>query len=1092
MNELFGIQMTYIMVALLAVFALSVISVAFVFFSNRVMFRMGIRNLPRRGTQTGLIVVGLMLSTLITTAAFTTGDTVDYSISSAAYDALQRTDLVLNASAQESKHGPGSSGDAPQIYYNESAVPVLEQQFNGDPDIDGFLPLLMEPVSMVDRNSNLAEPSVLLTGVDPQRQARLGGLRLTRGGRYDLTTLGEGDVLLNKKTADNLRAQIGDTITIFASGHTHDVQVAGIVESELASGALADGLGGGAAMRLDSVQALTGRAGQVNLIGVALKGGVRGSLSVADGAAARMTPYVNSSAGRAALGVGDRTVRVETFKKDAVASAEQNGNLFTTFFLVLGLFSIAAGVMLIFMIFVMIAAERKPEMGMARAVGAQRTNLVQSFLSEGMAYSVLAGAIGAALGVGASIALVLGILKSGLGSEADFVQAHVTVRSLIVSYCLGVVVTFITVVISSIKVSSINIVAAIRGTDDEGVRRKRASVSWKWVVIGIPSMIVPPLGIWFLFRKGFGVAWTWILAPAGLALAALSVFGARNGGSGSEFLFGFGFSLVPLCLAAVATHYRAPARATWTVVGLWLSAYWLSPWPIGEQILGTKLDGDIEMFLLSGIMVVIALTLIIVFNARLLTTFFQHRQHARYRVTVIASAAAIACVAVALVIGNKGDGMGQLVYLGAGLSAAVAAVGFAAARFPRFAPALKMAVAYPLASRFRTGMTIAMFSLIVFSLTVFSAINANYVSSLVGKTGDGGWNVMATANRTSPVDDLPIALRDAGSPVIGQIEESGQVTVYSGDQVVMQPGHDKEFVSYPVIAGDTAFFSNPASALSARANGYASDAEVFAAVREQSGLALLDGADETQDFDWHPVTNVTDHRFSPFKVQLRNPATGATATVTVIGIMSMKLSQHTIAGVYVNSADYTSVFDAPRFERTYLRLDKGVNANTAAKQIQSALSDKGVKADSIRKLIDDSVAENNAFMRMFQAFMALGLFVGIASLGVVAFRSVVERRQQIGMLRAIGYQSSTVALTFVLESSFIALMGIISGVVGGVILSRNLMTSGQFADLGAQFTVPWLEVAAFSSVAFAFSLLMTWIPSRGAAAVPVADALRYE
>ena len=39
--------------------------------------------------------------------------------------------------------------------------------------------------------------------------------------------------------------------------------------------------------------------------------------------------------------------------------------------------------------------------------------------------------------------------------------------------------------------------------------------------------------------------------------------------------------------------------------------------------------------------------------------------------------------------------------------------------------------------------------------------------------------------------------------------------------------------------------------------------------------------------------------------------------------------------------------------------------------------------------------------------MALGLFVGIAALGVIAFRSVVERRQQIGMLRAIGYQTET-------------------------------------------------------------------------------------
>jgi putative ABC transport system permease protein len=47
----------------------------------------------------------------------------------------------------------------------------------------------------------------------------------------------------------------------------------------------------------------------------------------------------------------------------------------------------AAGVMLIFMIFVMLAAERRAEMGMARAVGAQRGHIVRSFLAEGMAYT---------------------------------------------------------------------------------------------------------------------------------------------------------------------------------------------------------------------------------------------------------------------------------------------------------------------------------------------------------------------------------------------------------------------------------------------------------------------------------------------------------------------------------------------------------------------------------------------------------------------------------------------------------------------------------------------------------------------------------
>jgi len=40
--------------------------------------------------------------------------------------------------------------------------------------------------------------------------------------------------------------------------------------------------------------------------------------------------------------------------------------------------------------------------------------------------------------------------------------------------------------------------------------------------------------------------------------------------------------------------------------------------------------------------------------------------------------------------------------------------------------------------------------------------------------------------------------------------------------------------------------------------------------------------------------------------------------------------------------------------------------------------------------------------------------------------------------------------------------------------------------------MPWTEVIAFTAVAFVVSLLMTWWPSRNAANVPVADALRYE
>ena len=99
------------------------------------------------------------------------------------------------------------------------------------------------------------------------------------------------------------------------------------------------------------------------------------------------------------------------------------------------------------------------------------------------------------------------------------------------------------------------------------------------------------------------------------------------------------------------------------------------------------------------------------------------------------------------------------------------------------------------------------------------------------------------------------------------------------------------------------------------------------------------------------------------------------------------------------------------------------------------------------------------------------------------------------MLRAIGYPRTTVSLTFLLESSFVAMMGILSGVVGAAVLSRNLFNSDEFTGTSraaTEFFIPWGEVIIFVVIAYAFSLLMTWWPSRGAAQVPVAEALRYE
>jgi putative ABC transport system permease protein len=313
------------------------------------------------------------------------------------------------------------------------------------------------------------------------------------------------------------------------------------------------------------------------------------------------------------------------------------------------------------------------------------------------------------------------------------------------------------------------------------------------------------------------------------------------------------------------------------------------------------------------------------------------------------------------------------------------------------------------------------------------------------------------------------------------------------------PEGEPDWERYPVRAATDSFFDNTATKLDKRAVGYESDQAVWQALKDNPQFAVIDYLAVAEsafgaEFEWKAqLTDVNEDEFEPLTLHFRNPLTDQQGTVTVIGVLDAQIAATLMGGIYTNSRAWSPVFGEPFFEQFFARVTPGANADTIAKGIRAALGTRGVDADSIQVLLDDEQALGRGFNRLFQAFMALGLVVGIAALGVIAFRSVVERRQQIGMLRAIGYQRGTVTLSFLLESSFISLMGILAGVVGAIILSRNLFSSDSFTS-GAttDFFIPWLEIGVFVLIAYVFSLLMTWWPSRQAAQTRIAEALRYE
>ena len=95
MDTIFGAPIEAIALVLVVLFALLAGMVAFTLVRNNILARMAMRNVVRRPARTALVVLGLMLATAIIGSAFTTGDSVAFSIKRDVVDTLGEIDEIV-------------------------------------------------------------------------------------------------------------------------------------------------------------------------------------------------------------------------------------------------------------------------------------------------------------------------------------------------------------------------------------------------------------------------------------------------------------------------------------------------------------------------------------------------------------------------------------------------------------------------------------------------------------------------------------------------------------------------------------------------------------------------------------------------------------------------------------------------------------------------------------------------------------------------------------------------------------------------------------------------------------------------------------
>lgn len=999
MKEVFGIPVDTLLVALLVGLCISLCALAALGVRNRILVKLAVRSVRRRRGRSALIVVGLMLGTTIIAAALTTGDTMSHTIRATTVATLGATDETI-APKGAADDIPGALGAAIGTgWVDESVVARIESAAADSGLVDGVTGAIIEQVAVQAPAQGQNEPSVVLFAGDPARMDGFSPIRGSGGTTLSLADLGPHDVYLNSKAARELRVEAGDRVLIFAGGRPVPSRVRDVVRFTGAGSADASVL-----VSLDQAQRLFGHAGQVKAVLVSNRGGDVAGARLSGDVVALLQPVASS------LGL-----EIQTLKLDALEDADAAGNAFMAFFTTFGTFSIAAGILLIFLIFVMLAAERRGELGIARAVGTRRGHLVQMFTFEGVAYDLAAAAVGALLGALVALGMVTVMASAFAAADADEgfqIEFAVSPGSLVIAFALGMLLTFVVVAVSAWRVSVMNISSAIRNLPEPPTSRRR--------------------------RR-------FVLASITILLGLLLILSGTSSGTATPVMLGVSLmflGLVPLLQVAGASE-----RLAYTTCGSAIVVALMLPWNLWDTVFGT-LAMDFSTWIVAGLMVIVGAVLILVFNADLLLGV------------------------VTRIFG----------------------------RIRALTPVLRLSIAYPLAARFRTGTTLAMFTLVVFTLVTGTVSNGSFVHAIDVDDFGGGFQVRAGTTGTAPIDDMAAALRRTPAVDTADFTAVGSQSVLAVDAKQLGAGRPNE--TYLVRGLDSPFLAHTSFGLGDIARGYRSEQEVWAAVRETPGLAVVDSTIVPRRDNWNfgvlPDFQLSgfyfEEGFDPIPVQVVDKQTGKLLRLTVIGILK---DTAPLEMVGISTSEETLVGAFPgRIQPTihYFGLAPGVDPEDAAAELETAFLASGLEAESIQQVVDDAVAASVTFNRLIQGFMGLGLVVGVAALGVISARAVVERRQQIGVMRAIGFRRRMVQAAFLLESSFVALTAILVGTALGLLLSWNIIRDqrAQPSWENLELTVPWLNLAVIFLVVYAVALAATLAPAIRASKIRPAEALRYQ
>lgn len=373
---------------------------------------------------------------------------------------------------------------------------------------------------------------------------------------------------------------------------------------------------------------------------------------------------------------------------------------------------------------------------------------------------------------------------------------------------------------------------------------------------------------------------------------------------------------------------------------------------------------------------------------------------------------------------------------------------------PRARAVIRTATAYPVAYRFRTAMSMSMFAVVIYMVGAFAIWGG--IGSGNFATQSGGFDVLARSS--FPVANLTA---QGASEVVGIY-----YTRYNGGYKV---GKSME-ITFPVAL-------------------YGVD-EKFAAASRYKFTDKLKGLNSRQVLEQlasRKDTAIIDIGTNPGGARVGDALEIRTdrgpRRFEVIGI----LNESYLQGLFLSKSGFAELYPNLANDSAWLvKARPGVSPASLSTEIEAARP--GVDSSPVREIFDENAQGQRAFVGIFQVLLKLGLVIGISGLAIGSIRTVLERRQAVGILRALGFRRSMVGAWLMLETVLVATLGCAIGLATGL-FGTYFLVNNQLPNL--QVVADWGQIGTTLLIVYVSTLAFTALPAWRAASLQPAEAVRY-